>query len=160
MGSKILVSDIAAKSGAIDDDVRALDAQWQRMIRIDDDGSCYVDAANQSYLHGALYATADRRKSARIQTADARLVETYGTLKAATAPKSRAGQAAWQAQMVTLFTEARDALVELVDAKVDAKAMQPAIAEALRTQAARVLRDAERNATRTLRQLRALSRAT
>lgn len=158
MGSKVLVSDIAAQAGATDDDVRVLDAQWQRMIRIDEDGSYYVDSTNQNYLWGALYATADRRKDARIQAADARLATAYDTLKASTAPKSRAGQIAWQGQMIGLFTEVRDALVELCDAKVDAKAMKPAVAVALRGQADRVLRDAERNASRAARQIRALAR--
>jgi len=158
MGTKVLVSDIAAKVKATDDDVRALDTQWQRMIRIDTDGSRYVDSANQNYLWGALYSTADRRKDARVQTADKRLTKAYNALKASTAPKSRAGQIAWQSQMIGLFTEVRNALVELCDAKVDAKAMKPAVAEALRAQADRVLRDAERNASRAARQLRALAR--
>lgn len=158
MGSKVLVSDIAAKAGAIDDDVRALDATWQQMIRIDTDGSYYVDPTNQNYLYGALYATADRRKDARIQAADARLVKAYDALKASTAPKSRSGQIAWQNQMLALFAEVRDALVELCHAKVDAKVMKPATATALRTQADRMLRDAERNASRAARQIRALTR--
>lgn len=158
MGSKVLVSDIAAQVDATDDDVRALNASWQRMIRIDTDGSYYVDSANQNYLYGALYATADRRKDTRVQAADARLVKAYAALKTSTAPKSSAGQIAWQAKMIGLFTEVRDALVELCDAKVDAKAMKPAIAEALRAQASRVLRDAEHNATRASRQFRALAR--
>ncbi|MGW2725716.1 hypothetical protein [Streptomyces sp. NPDC001492] len=158
MGSKVLVSDIAAQAGATDDDVRVLDAQWQRMIRIDEDGSYYVDSTNQNYLWGALYATADRRKDTRIQAADARLAKAYAALKASTAPKSRAGQIAWQSQMIGLFTEVRDALAELCDAKVDAQAMEPAVAVALRGQADRVLRDAQRNASRAARQIRALAR--
>lgn len=158
MGSKVLVSDIAAQVNATDEDVRALDTQWQQMIRIDTDGSYYVDSANQNYLWGALYATADRRKGARVQAADTRLVKAYSALKASTAPKSRAGQIAWQSQMISLFTEVRDALVELCDAKVDMKRMKPGIAEALRTQADRILRDAERNTSRAARQFRALTR--
>jgi len=158
MSSKVLISDIAAKAGATDDDVRTLDATWQRMIRIDEDGSYYVNATDQHYMWGALYATADRRKDARIKTADVRLVKAYDALKASTAPKSRAAQTVWQSRMIALFTDVRDALVELVDAKVDARAMKPAVALALRTQADRVLRDAERDAGRALRQLRALSR--
>lgn len=157
MGIKVLVSDIAAKAGAIDDDVRALDPQWQRMIRIDTDGSYYVDSTDQNYLWGALYATADRRKDTRISAADTRLVAAYDALKKSTAPKFRTGQIAWTGQMLGLFTEVRDALVELCDAKVDAAAMKPALAAALCTQADRVLQDAERNATRAFRQLRALS---
>lgn len=158
MGSKVLVSDIAARVEATDDDVRALDAPWRRMIRIDTDGSYYVDSANQNYLYGALCSTVDRRKDTRVQTAEARLVKAYDALKTCTAPESTAAQVTWQAQMIDLFTEVRDALVELCDAKVDANAMKPAIAEALRVQADRVLRDAERNASRASRQLRALAR--
>lgn len=158
MGSKVLVSGIMAQVNATDDDVRALDAQWQQMIRIDEYGNYYVDPANQNYLWGALYSTAENRRDARIQAADARLVKAYDALKVSTAPKSRSGQIAWQNQMLALFTEVRDALVELCDAKVDAKAMKPATATALRTQADRVLRDAERNASRAARQIRALTR--
>ncbi|MFI9244130.1 hypothetical protein ACIGXF_16430 [Streptomyces sp. NPDC053086] len=152
------MSDIAAQVNATDDDVRALDTQWQRMIHIDTDGNYYVDSANQNYLWGALYATVDRRKDSRIQAADARLAKTYAALKASTPPQSRSGRIAWQAQMVGLFTEVRDALVELCDAKVDAKRMKPALAEALRAKADRVLRDAEHNASRAVRQIRALAR--
>lgn len=158
MGNRVLVSDIAAQVNATNDDVRALDAQWQRMIRIDTDGNYYVDSTNQNYLWGALYSTAETRRDARIQAADARLVKAYAALKTSTAPKSRSGQIAWQSQMIGLFTEVRDALVELCDAKVDAKTMKPAIAEALRAQANRVLLDAERNASRAARQIRALAR--
>lgn len=158
MGNKVLVSDIAAQVNATDDDVRALDTQWQRMICIDMDGSYCVDSINQNYLWGALYSTAENRRDARIQAADTRLIEAYAALKASTAPKSRSGQIAWQSQMINLFTEVRDALVELCAAKVDAKVMKPAVAEALHAQANRVLRDAERNVSRAARQLRALAR--
>jgi hypothetical protein len=158
MGDKVLVSDIAAQANATDDDVRALDTQWQWMIRIDADGSYYVDSTNQNYLWGALYSTAENRRDARIQAADARLVKAYAALKTSTAPKSRSGQIAWQSQMINLFAEVHAALVELCDAKVDAKAMTPATAEALRIQADRVLRAAERNASHAARQIRALAR--
>lgn len=158
MDSKVLVSEIAAQVSATDGDVRALDASWQRMICIDTDGNYYVDSANQNYLWGALYSTAENRRDVRIQAADARLVKAYAALKTSTAPKSRSGQIAWQSQMIGLFTEVRDALVELCDAKVDAKTMKPAIAEALRAQANRVLLDAESNVSRAARQIRALAR--
>lgn len=158
MGDKVLVSSIAAQVGATDDDVRALDAQWQRMIRIDTDGTYYVDSANENYLWGALYSTAENRRDARVETANLRSSRAWAALKSSTAPKSRAGQIAWQSQMIHLFTEARDALVELVDAKVDAKKMKPALAAQLRSQADRVLRDVERDASRAARQFRALAR--
>ncbi|WP_432130684.1 hypothetical protein [Streptomyces tendae] len=159
MGLKVLVSDIAVKANATDDDVRALDAQWQWMIRIDTDGSYYVDSVNQNYLWGALYSTAENRREARVQAADARLVKAYSALKTSTAPTSRSGQIAWQSQMIDLFTEVRDALVELCDAKVDAKMMKPSTAETLRVRANRVLRDTEGNASRAARRIRSLARA-
>ncbi|WP_030188050.1 hypothetical protein [Streptomyces violaceorubidus] len=159
MDNKILVSDIAAQVNATDDDVRALDNQWQRMIRIDTDGSYYVESANQNYLWGALYSTAQNRREARVQAANARLIKAYTALKTSTAPASRSGQIAWQSKMIGLFTEVRDALVELCDAKVAAKMMKPSTAEALRVRANRVLRDAEGNASHAARQIRAISRS-
>lgn len=157
MDHKVLVSDIVTLVGATDDDVQALDPKCQQMIRTDGGGSDYVEADDRSYLRGALFLTVQRRKEARVGAADARLVKAYAELKAA--PKPSAGQAARQVRMLDLFTEVRDALVELCDAKVDAKAMKPATAESLRAQANRVLRAAERNASRTYNQLLALARS-
>lgn len=160
METKVLVSDIAASVNATDDDVRSLAPEWQRMIRIDTDGTYYADAANKNYLWGALYSTADRRKDARVETANTELTKAYDALKAASAtcPKSTAGRLVWQETMLAKVRQVRDALVELAEARVDASALSPAAAAQIRTDADRLVGDAERGNRQVIRRVRGLVR--
>lgn len=144
--NRVSIDDIVTEAKAIPQDVGAIIAPAvKKMIHTDQaTGDAYVDEENQYFVIGALWAAADRRRDARIATADKELAKSYEALRAHPAvPQGASQRLAWESAMLRLFGEVADALTELVDAKVDAKAMSPEQADRIRGEANALRRAAE-----------------
>lgn len=158
MQNSILVSKIAQRVGATSDDIDSLDAVWQGMMRRDDVGQLWVSGDRQGYILGALDAAVDDRKDQRIQEADAQLVASYQGL--ARSPRRAThgvrGAAQQQKEMLASVNKVLDALVELVDAKLDARRMKPCTAAQIKDEAGRLRAEAQQNAASALRAIQFL----
>ena len=158
MQNSILVEDIAHRVGATSEDIKALGPLWQGMMRCDEGGRLWVSKDRQYFLLGALDAEADCRKDNRIKEADATLTASYRDLSRTGrrgAPGIR-GAAQHQKQMLARIHRVLDALVELVDAKVDRHRMKPETAAQIRGEIEVLKRDAEDNAAGALLAIRSL----
>ncbi|WP_405559006.1 hypothetical protein OHV08_34090 [Streptomyces canus] len=158
MRKSILVSEIARRVSATEDDIQSLDPVWQGMMRRDDDGRMWVSEDRQGYILGALDAAVDCRRDERIKKADANLVSHYRALTSAgrrSAPGLQ-GAAQEQKQMLKTVSQVLDALMELVDAKVDARRMRPETAAQIRAEVDLLRHDARQNTARALLAIRSL----
>jgi hypothetical protein len=152
------VNDIAQRVGATSEDIAALGPLWQGMMRRDENGRLWVSKDREHFLLGALDAEADCRKDQRIKDADAELVATYRDLMRAgrrSAPGLQ-GAAHHQKQTLERVNRVLDALVELVDAKVDRQCMKSEAAAQIRSEVDALRRDAQQNGARALEAIRSL----
>lgn len=160
MKNYILLSQIAQQAGATDADIAVMTDEplWQPMMRRDDDGRLWVPEKRRHYFSGGLSAEADIRKDKRIKDADANLVSSYAQLNR-TSRRSRHGiVAAARRQQRTLAQalQVLDSLVELVDAKSDARRIEAGEAAEILAEVQRLRQDAQSNADHALKTLRSL----
>lgn len=158
MHNSVLVNDIAQRVGATNADIEALGPLWQGMMRRDDNGHLWISKNREYYLLGALDAEADSRKDNRINEADAELVASYRDLMGTaggSAPSIRAA-ARHQKQTLQRVNRVLDALVELVNAKVDRRRMKPQVAAQICDEVDELRHAAQQNATKALDAIRSL----
>lgn len=160
MNNHILIDDIARRARANAEDIHALASEslWRGMMHRDEQGRLWAPAHRESLIYGALGSEADIRRDARVQSADEELLASYADLNRMS-PRSASGirsAARRQQQMLASVLRVLDALEELVDAKLDARRMDPEVAEALKVEVAAVRRDAGQNAARALVAIRSL----
>lgn len=160
MKNRILIDSIAhrARAEAADIDSLASEPLWFGMMFRDEDGRVWVPAPRENLFYGALGSQADIRRNACIQAADEELLACYANLNRMRRRPSTGirGAAHWQQQMLGNSLRVLDALVQLVDAKLDARRMAPEAAEAIKTDVAGLRRDVEQNADGALKAIRSL----
>lgn len=162
MKNHVLIEDIAHRAGAAQDDIRSLasEALWRGMMKPDENGQLWVPAHREHFLYGALGSEADTRKDRRVQAADEALLGSYADLnrmsRRPASSSSIPGAARRQQLMLASALHVLDALVELVDVKIDARRIAPEAADELKAEAAEVRRDAQHNAARALAAIRSL----
>lgn len=159
MQTTVLVTDLASRVNATDEDVASLEPVFQQMIHVNKDGQRVVTERRMHFFLGALDAAADQRKDARVQAADDRLTDAYDRLRCERMPRRASDRLVWQSTMLGLFRQVKDALLEYVDARVDAKSMKPERAAQLRAEAQQLQEDAERNVQAALRKVLRVARA-
>lgn len=160
MKNHTLIDDIAGRARAEAEDIDSLasEALWQGMMLRDGQGRLWVPDHREGLLYGALGSEADIRRNARVQAADEELLASYANLNrmGRRSASGICGAARQQQKMLARVLYVLDALVELVDAKLDARRMEAQVAEDLKAQAEEVRRDAEQNAARALYAIRSL----
>jgi hypothetical protein len=160
MKNHILIAEIAGRARAEAEDIATLtgEALWRGMTIRDDQGRLWVPTRRESLFLGALEAEADIRRDARVQAADEELLASYANLNrmGCRSASSILGAARQQQKMLASVLRVLDALVELVDAKLEARRMGAQIAESLNAQVMEVRRDAKQNANHALDAIRSL----
>lgn len=164
------VSAIASQAGYTQEDADVVAArlpEWLvtpdgvALYTVDSEtGETYVPQRREHFVTGFLYGAAERRREERVTVADERLVAAYDALKShPKMPKAATDQPAWQSQMLRLFAGVTDALGELLDAKLDAKAINPTRAARIRSEAISLRDTAERNVQAALRKALRMARS-
>lgn len=160
MRNHVLIEDIARRARATADDIASLASEslWQGMMHRDEQGLLWAPAHREFLFYGALGSEADIRRNARVQAADEELLASYTSLNRMCSRSASGirGAARRQQQMLASVLHVLDALVELVDAKLDVRRMEPGVAEALKAEVTVVRSDAEQNADRALASIRSL----
>lgn len=163
----ISVSAIAAQAGYDIPDAKEVTAQLPKWCVTPDGAPLYVVEVDEAFVStedknfviGFLHSAAEHRREKRMAAADERLVSAYDALKAhPKMPQNASEKLTWQSVMLGLFAGVTDALSELLDAKLDAKAINPTRAARIRSEAAALQATAELNVQAALRKALRMAR--
>lgn len=150
-GYAFKVGETAIFPGCVRSEITRVHEAYGSVLVTDADGFAWKEGDVSPLPEGA---------TERIEAADIDLTAAYDALKShPKMPKAATDQLAWQSLMLSLFAGVTDALGELLDAKLDAKTINPTRAARIRSEAATLQATAERNVQLALRKALRMARS-